>query len=37
VMLSKMYRDTVHIERVLEFLRFQIDGLEVRPHMYAGG
>jgi TetR/AcrR family transcriptional regulator, transcriptional repressor for nem operon len=37
VMLSKMYRDTVHINRVLEFLRLQIDGLEVRPHLYAGG
>lgn len=37
VMLSKMYRDSVHIDRVLEFLRQQIDSLEVRPHLYAGG
>jgi TetR/AcrR family transcriptional regulator, transcriptional repressor for nem operon len=37
VMLSKMYRDPVHIERVLRFLELQIDGLEVRPYLYAGG
>ena len=37
VMLSKMYRDAVHIERVLHFLELQIDGMEVRPHFYAGG
>jgi TetR/AcrR family transcriptional regulator, transcriptional repressor for nem operon len=37
VMLSKMYRDPVHIERVLRFLEVQIDGLEVRPYLYAGG
>ncbi len=37
VMLSKMYRDPVHIERVLRFFELQIDGLEVRPYLYAGG
>lgn len=37
IMLSKMYRDPVHIERVLAFLEVQIDGFEVRPHLYAGG
>ncbi len=37
IMLSKMYRDPVHIERVLAFLEVQIDSFEVRPHLYAGG
>ncbi len=37
VMLSKMYRDTIHIERVLKFLEQHIDGLESKAFLYAGG
>ncbi len=38
VMLSKIYRDAVHIERMLDFLKTQLEAIqEHEPFSYAGG